>query len=209
MISSLSCSLWKKLHRMVGFHVLCIAPYVYCKAFEDSSGPLELACLPKLRPHTKHIYNCYQHFREHVQSGKIKIYQIATKLQTANIATKALLRIFLFDIKKRFMVSNPKHLLRGSFKISCNCLLSQKVYFFLTVCHSITFHWLSLQKLIPHHENHISSILLSWYQFFCIMSTQNSCSTLFSVQLAYAIYYCQTCGFYTNQVFFQILLKLI
>jgi hypothetical protein len=35
--------------------VICTKPYVYCKVFEDNSGALELARLPKLRPYTKHI----------------------------------------------------------------------------------------------------------------------------------------------------------
>ena len=37
-------------------------PVVRCKAFEDNSGALELACLPKMRPHTKHIKVKYHHF---------------------------------------------------------------------------------------------------------------------------------------------------
>jgi hypothetical protein len=31
-----------------GFQVICTAPHVYCKVFEDNSGALELARLPKL-----------------------------------------------------------------------------------------------------------------------------------------------------------------
>ena len=44
------------------FQVICTAPHVYCKVFEDNSGALELARLPKLRPRTKHINVCYHHF---------------------------------------------------------------------------------------------------------------------------------------------------
>jgi hypothetical protein len=72
-----------------GFQVLCTAPYVFCKAFEDNSGALELARLPKLRPRTKHINVCYHHFWEHVRKGKIKMFPVGTDLQTADIATKA------------------------------------------------------------------------------------------------------------------------
>ncbi len=32
------------------FQVICNEPYVYCKVFEDNSGALELARLPKLHP---------------------------------------------------------------------------------------------------------------------------------------------------------------
>ena len=38
-----------------GFEVYSTTPTVYCKCFEDNSGALELARLPKLRPRTKHI----------------------------------------------------------------------------------------------------------------------------------------------------------
>jgi hypothetical protein len=48
------------------FRVLCTEPYVYCKVFEDNSGALELARLPKLCPRTKQINVCYHHFRKHV-----------------------------------------------------------------------------------------------------------------------------------------------
>jgi hypothetical protein len=44
------------------FKVICTEPYVNCKVFEDNSGALELARLPKLCPRTKHINVCYHHF---------------------------------------------------------------------------------------------------------------------------------------------------
>ena len=73
-----------------GFQVICTAPHVYCKVFEDNSGALELARLPKLRPCTKHINVCYHHFLELVRSRKVKIIPIGTKEQTADTLTKAL-----------------------------------------------------------------------------------------------------------------------
>ena len=73
-----------------GFEVICTKPHVYCKVFEDNSGALELARLPKLRPRTKHINVCYHHFREHVRKGLIKIFPINTKDQIADALTKAL-----------------------------------------------------------------------------------------------------------------------
>jgi hypothetical protein len=76
--------------RSKNFQVICTAPHVYCKVFEDNSGALELARLPKLRPRTKHINVCYHHFREHVRSRKVKIFPIGTKDQTADTLTKAL-----------------------------------------------------------------------------------------------------------------------
>ena len=41
------------------FTTISSVPKVYCKAFEDNSGALELARSPKLRPRTKHINNMY------------------------------------------------------------------------------------------------------------------------------------------------------
>jgi hypothetical protein len=76
--------------REKGFEVVCTEPYVYCKVFEDNSGALELARLPKLRPRTKHINVCYHHFCEHVRKGLIKIFPIDTKDQIADALTKAL-----------------------------------------------------------------------------------------------------------------------
>jgi hypothetical protein len=70
--------------------VLCTKLYVYCKVFEDNSGALELARLPKLCPCTKHINVCYHHFCKHVRKGLIKIFPVGTSDQTADILTKAL-----------------------------------------------------------------------------------------------------------------------
>jgi hypothetical protein len=73
------------------FQNICIKPYVYCKEFEDNSGALELARLPKLCPRTKHINMCYHHlFREHVRKGLIKIFPIPTSDQIADALMKPL-----------------------------------------------------------------------------------------------------------------------
>ena len=63
---------------------------VYCKCFEDNTGALELATVPKLRPRTKHINIVYHHFREHVRKKKVKINRIDTEDQIADIFTKPL-----------------------------------------------------------------------------------------------------------------------
>jgi hypothetical protein len=70
--------------------VICDKPIVYCKVFEDNSGALELARMPKLRPRTKHINVCYHHFREHVRLGLITIHPVSTEDQIADILTKPL-----------------------------------------------------------------------------------------------------------------------
>jgi hypothetical protein len=41
-------------------------PKVFCRAFEDNSGAVELSNVPKLRPSTKHINTKYHHFREYI-----------------------------------------------------------------------------------------------------------------------------------------------
>ena len=83
-----------------GFSVMCTKPHVYCKVFEDNSGALELARLPKLRPRTKHINVCYHHFREHVRKGKFKIFPIDTKDQIADLLTKALAQNGFVKLRK-------------------------------------------------------------------------------------------------------------
>ncbi len=70
------------------FQVICTKPHMYCKVFEDNSGALELARLPKLDPRTKHINVCYHHFCKHVRKGLIKIFPVDTKDQIADPLTK-------------------------------------------------------------------------------------------------------------------------
>lgn len=65
-------------------------PQVYCKAFEDNSGALELARTPKMRPRTKHINVKYHHFRSYVDSKQIQIHQVRTEEQLADLWTKPL-----------------------------------------------------------------------------------------------------------------------
>ncbi len=76
--------------REQNFKVLKSEPYVYCKDFEDNSGALELARLPKLCPRTKHINVCYHHCCKHVQKGHIKELPIDTKDQIADALMKPL-----------------------------------------------------------------------------------------------------------------------
>ena len=73
-----------------GYDLISTEPIVYCKAFEDNSGALEIARLPKMRPRTKAINVIYHHFREYVRLGMIAIYPISTHDQVANMFTKPL-----------------------------------------------------------------------------------------------------------------------
>ena len=73
-----------------GIKLTASTPTVHCKVFEDNSGAIELAKLPKIRPRTKHINNQYHHFRDHVARGDIDIVAVATEEQLADILTKPL-----------------------------------------------------------------------------------------------------------------------
>jgi hypothetical protein len=72
------------------YQVIYTKNHMYCKVFEDNSGALELARLPKLHPRTKHIHVCYHHFCEYVRKGFIKIFPIDTTDLIADALTKAL-----------------------------------------------------------------------------------------------------------------------
>jgi hypothetical protein len=65
-------------------------PKIHCKAFEDNSGALEMARMPRMRPRTKHINVSYHHFRSHVANGKITVHAVSTEDQIADLWTKPL-----------------------------------------------------------------------------------------------------------------------
>ena len=76
--------------RKNGLRISDIPPQVHCTVFEDNSGALELARLPKMRPRTKHINQSFHHFREHVERKDIIIQATPTDAQMADILTKPL-----------------------------------------------------------------------------------------------------------------------
>jgi hypothetical protein len=82
-------NLMTEINRL-GVRIYCTVPQVYCKAFEDNSGALELAKAPKMRPITKHINLMFHHFRDYVRRGLIMIYTVGTLQQLADIFTKPL-----------------------------------------------------------------------------------------------------------------------
>jgi hypothetical protein len=73
-----------------GFKFNIDHPTIFCKAFEDNEGALEMARSPKFRPRTKHINVKYHHFHDCIESGKIIMAAIDTKEQQADILTKPL-----------------------------------------------------------------------------------------------------------------------
>jgi Reverse transcriptase (RNA-dependent DNA polymerase) len=79
----------KELHE-AKFKMHIEPPQIHCKVFEDNSGALAMAQVPKLRPRTKHINLKYHHFREAVANKEVSIHAIDTKDQVADIFTKPL-----------------------------------------------------------------------------------------------------------------------
>ena len=73
-----------------GWGMPMVAPRIHCRVFEDNSGALELAKVPKMRPRTKHINIIYHHFRTFVRDGKVTVWPIDTNDQPADMLTKPL-----------------------------------------------------------------------------------------------------------------------
>ena len=76
--------------REQGLQVQYLPPKIHCTVFEDNSGALELARLPKMRPRTKHINQSFPHFCEHVERKDIIIKVTPSDQQMVDILTKPL-----------------------------------------------------------------------------------------------------------------------
>ena len=87
---------------------------IKCKVFEDNSGALTIATLPKIRPRTKYINTKYWHFREHMEQGKIALLPVSTKDQIADILTKPLPEIDFVKLKERIMGKERGHICSSS-----------------------------------------------------------------------------------------------
>jgi hypothetical protein len=61
---------------------------VFCKAFEDTSGALVLACTPCMRPWTCPINVKHHHFCKAVTNKEIEIYPLDTKDQITDMWMK-------------------------------------------------------------------------------------------------------------------------
>ena len=77
---------------------------VLCRSFEDNSGELEIANVPKLRPCTKQINIIYHHFRSYVKKGLVKIYAIKTSEQLGDILTKPLAQNQFQYLRRKIMM---------------------------------------------------------------------------------------------------------
>ena len=73
-----------------GLQVKYLPPKVHCMVFEDNSGALELARLPRICPRTKLINQSFHHFREYVECQEVTIQSTLTDEQLADILTKPL-----------------------------------------------------------------------------------------------------------------------
>ncbi len=86
-----------------GFHFNTSTPKVHCKAFQDNSGAIEMANVPKFRPRTKHMNIKYHHFREAVIQGHVTIQAVGTEEQIADIFTKPLAEAKFYKFRLKIM----------------------------------------------------------------------------------------------------------
>ena len=94
--NALSASLREVIHMMqlveeaklLGWDTFMGKPTVHYTVFEDNSGALEMAKLPKMRPRTKHLNIRLHHFRERVRKGEISIKKVASEFQLGDLMTK-------------------------------------------------------------------------------------------------------------------------
>jgi hypothetical protein len=89
--------------KAVGFNLNNDIPEVHCTFYEDNIGALEMARLPKMRPRTKHLNVKYHHFREAVANKLITFHYIQSRLQLADILTKAVIIALFIDLRMRAM----------------------------------------------------------------------------------------------------------
>ena len=68
-------------------------PVIKCRALESNSGALEMemAKLPKIHCHTKHLNINHHHFHDHVECSKIEVVAVPSEHQVTDILTKPLL----------------------------------------------------------------------------------------------------------------------
>jgi hypothetical protein len=86
-----------------GYDFTATKPTVHCRVFEDNSGAIELAKVPKMRPRTKFINVQYHHFRQYVDRKEISILPINTEHQCADILTKSVSLVKLTKLRHRIM----------------------------------------------------------------------------------------------------------
>jgi len=73
-----------------GFDMVSTQPTIHCQVFEDNSGALKNAKIPKMHPCTKHINIKFHHFRDYVNHREIMLHAINTHNQPVDMLTKPL-----------------------------------------------------------------------------------------------------------------------
>ena len=73
-----------------GVPIRSSATQVKCTLFEDNTGAVEIANVPRIRPRTKHINVKYWHFIKWVETSRLIIKHVGTDQQLADIWTKPL-----------------------------------------------------------------------------------------------------------------------
>jgi histone deacetylase 1/2 len=68
---SLVCIRLLQEMKALGYPVPTDLAHVHCRIFEDNTGAIEIATVPKYRPRTKHINNRYHFFRSLVDNGEM------------------------------------------------------------------------------------------------------------------------------------------
>jgi hypothetical protein len=76
--------------KTMGLPVGTLTATVHGRVFEDNSGAVEIAKVPKYRPRTKHLNNRLHYFSSYVDIGQISIHKIDTLNQPADLLTKPL-----------------------------------------------------------------------------------------------------------------------
>jgi len=116
--NALSASLREVIHLMqlieeardLGWDTFMGKPTVHCTVFEDNSGCLEMARLPKMRARTKHLNVRLHHFREHVRKGLISILHVASEFQLGDMLTKRQPEVLFVVQRESIMQWGAEHL---------------------------------------------------------------------------------------------------
>jgi hypothetical protein len=89
----------------IGYPIRTAKSKVHCKVFEDNTGALEIARIPKFRPRTKHLNNRLHFFRSYTDGPNpmITIHKIDTTEQPADFLTKPLGEELLLRHRRRIM----------------------------------------------------------------------------------------------------------
>ncbi len=88
------------------FDVVSILPYVYCKAFKDNSGALDLVCHIKMSSRTKYIVVYYHYLGSMSVQAKPRHIQLIPKINLLTFQLRHLLKICLCNITIRYGESN-------------------------------------------------------------------------------------------------------